>query len=71
MTDTHRSRRLAWDALARRGLFVALLLAFILVPFALWEGQMNEHVQRSLQTKLSVAAITLAEAAAVLQPPLR
>ena len=61
MTAIHRPRRrLTWAELARWGLFVALLLAFILVPFALWEGQMNEFVQRSLQTKLSVAAITLA-----------
>lgn len=51
-------RRLPLGALARWGVFVALLLAFILVPFMLLQGRMNEVVQHSLQTGASVAAIT-------------
>jgi uncharacterized membrane protein YdjX (TVP38/TMEM64 family) len=40
--------------------FVALLLAFILVPFALLEGRMNTMVQQTLQSERSVALITAA-----------
>lgn len=44
----------------RWGVFVVLLLAFILVPFMLLEGRMNELVQQTLQSKASLAWITLA-----------
>lgn len=40
--------------------FVALLLAFILVPFVLLEGRMNEVVQQTLHSKASIALITAA-----------
>ena len=48
------------NAAARWGVFVLLLLGFILVPFVLLEGRMNELVQATLQSKTSVAWITLA-----------
>lgn len=48
------------QSVARWLVFVALLLAFILVPFALLEGHMNELVQATLQSKQSIAIITLA-----------
>ncbi|HVQ03500.1 MAG TPA: VTT domain-containing protein [Burkholderiaceae bacterium] len=48
------------NAAARWGVFVLLLLGFILVPFVLLEGRMNEWVQATLQSKTSVAWITLA-----------
>ena len=54
------------NAAARWGVFVALLLAFILVPFALLEGRMNELVQDTLQSKASIAWITLAVVAFLL-----
>jgi len=47
-------------ALARWGLFFALLLAFILVPFFLLEGRMNELVQQTLRSDTPLALITLA-----------
>jgi 3-dehydroquinate synthase len=45
---------------ARWSVFVLLLLGFILVPFVLLEGRINEWVQATLQSKASVAWITLA-----------
>lgn len=45
---------------ARWSVFVVLLLAFVLVPFFLLEGRMNDLVQQTLQSKASVALITLA-----------
>jgi uncharacterized membrane protein YdjX (TVP38/TMEM64 family) len=45
---------------ARWAVFVALLLAFILVPFVLLEGRMNDLVQQTLQSGTSVLWITLA-----------
>lgn len=56
-SDAPTSRALAF---ARWTLFVALLLAFILVPFFVLEGRMNELVQQTLQSGASVAWITLA-----------
>jgi len=44
----------------RWGVFVVLLLAFILVPFLLLEGRINEVVQHTLQSEASIAWITLA-----------
>jgi uncharacterized membrane protein YdjX (TVP38/TMEM64 family) len=52
--------------LMRWGLFVLLLLAFILVPFVLLEGRMNELVQHTLHSKASIAWITLAVVAFLL-----
>ncbi len=46
--------------MARWGLFVALLLGFILVPFFLLEGRMNELVEQTLKSDASLALITLA-----------
>jgi 3-dehydroquinate synthase len=46
--------------------FAALLLGFILVPFALLEGRMNELVQDTLQSKASIAWIALAVVAFLL-----
>lgn len=46
--------------IARWALFTAVLLAFILVPFFLLEGRMNEFVQRTLQARDSLALITAA-----------
>lgn len=45
---------------ARWSVFVVLLLAFILVPFALFEGRMDALVQRTLRADASLALITLA-----------
>lgn len=50
---------LAW-AVMRWSMFVALLLAFILVPFFLLEGQMNALVQETLRSGASVLLITAA-----------
>ncbi len=50
----------------RWGVFVLLLLGFILVPFVLLEGRMNELVQQSLQSEASIAWITLAVVAFLL-----
>jgi len=44
----------------RWSLFCALLLAFILVPFFLLEGQMNAMVEKTLHSNASVALITAA-----------
>ncbi len=44
----------------RWSVFVALLLAFILVPFALLEGRMNAMVQDTLHGNASLALITAA-----------
>lgn len=41
-------------------LFAVLLLAFILVPFVLYEGEMNALVEDALQREGSIALITLA-----------
>lgn len=48
------------QAVARWVLFVTLLLAFILVPFALLEGRMDALVQRTLHSNASLALITAA-----------
>jgi 3-dehydroquinate synthase len=48
------------NAALRWGVFVMLLLGFILVPFILLEGRMNDLVQHTLQSKASLAWITLA-----------
>jgi uncharacterized membrane protein YdjX (TVP38/TMEM64 family) len=50
----------------RWSVFVVLLLAFILVPFVLLEGRMNELVQHTLQSNASLAWITLAVVAFLL-----
>ncbi|MEK9776960.1 MAG: hypothetical protein VW339_12595, partial [Quisquiliibacterium sp.] len=47
-------------ALLRWGLFVALLLAFILVPFFFLEGHAQEIVEQTLGHDTSVALIALA-----------
>jgi len=61
MTDTAPSRPLPIAAtVGRWSIFVALLLAFILVPFFLLEGQMNAMVEETLHSKASVALITAA-----------
>ena len=41
----------------RWSVFVVLLLAFILVPFVLLEGRMNELVQHTLGSVASIAWI--------------
>ena len=67
MTDpTKESFAVTGAALARWGLFCALVLAFILVPFFLLEGRMNALVQDTLQSKASIALITLAVVAFLL-----
>jgi len=48
------------SAATRWGVFVVLLLGFILVPFVLLEGRMNELVQHTLRSEASIAWITLA-----------
>jgi len=53
-------RSVPGGALLRWGLFALLLLAFILVPFFLLEGDVNDLVQRTLQSSTSIALITLA-----------
>lgn len=50
----------------RWSVFVVLLLGFILVPFALLENRMTELVQHTLQSKASLAWITLAVVAFLL-----
>ena len=50
----------------RWAVFAALLLGFILVPFALLEGRMDELVQDTLQSKASIAWIALAVVAFLL-----
>lgn len=56
----------AVSAVLRWSVFVVLLLGFILVPFALLEGRMNELVQHALQSGASIAWITLAVVAFLL-----
>jgi uncharacterized membrane protein YdjX (TVP38/TMEM64 family) len=51
---------------ARWSVFALLLLGFILVPFVLLEGRMNELVQHTLQSRASIAWITLAVVAFLL-----
>jgi uncharacterized membrane protein YdjX (TVP38/TMEM64 family) len=50
----------------RWGVFCALLLAFILVPFVLFEDRMNALVQDTLHSNASIAWITLAVVAFLL-----
>jgi uncharacterized membrane protein YdjX (TVP38/TMEM64 family) len=47
-------------AVIRWSVFCAVLLAFILVPFFLLEGRMNELVQQTLRSEQSLVLITLA-----------
>jgi uncharacterized membrane protein YdjX (TVP38/TMEM64 family) len=44
----------------RWAIFVVVLLAFILVPFALFEGRINSLVQQTFQSGASLTVITLA-----------
>ena len=44
----------AVGAALRWSVFVALLLGFVLVPFVLLEGRMNELVQQALQSTASI-----------------
>lgn len=50
----------------RWGVFIAVLLAFILVPFILYEDEMNRIVEQTLQEKHSFAFVTLAVVAFLL-----
>jgi len=53
-------RSISISALLRWGLFVGLLLAFILVPFVVFEGQAQQMVERVLGSDASVALIAVA-----------
>jgi 3-dehydroquinate synthase len=53
-------RSIPISALLRWSLFVGLLLAFILVPFVVFEGQAQQMVERVLGSDASVALIAIA-----------
>jgi 3-dehydroquinate synthase len=50
----------------RWGVFITVLLAFILVPFVLYEDEMNQVVEQTLQAERSFALVTLAVVAFLL-----